>query len=213
MGHEVEQQHEHGSCGCGDAACDVHCAGVGFVMRKLGGAAHPEQTWTLDADGTVRVHTVTTFKTSDLAFKLGVEFDEKRLDDEVCKVRPTDTLHAHAHLSLLDVDKSALELQQEYDSYRMCTTLSRITYVLLYVFIRTCARAERVQAGGRQAGADHVAEGRQGEHDHARGARQPARRRTQSACLPAAYAYCTLQSTLSASLTLLVLVPMHAIQY
>jgi hypothetical protein len=59
--------------------------GVGFMMRKLGGAAHPEQTWAQDADGTVRVHTVTTFKTSDLAFKLGVEFDEKRVDDEVCK--------------------------------------------------------------------------------------------------------------------------------
>ena len=60
-----------------------------------------------------------------------------------------------------------------------------------------------------QAGADHVAEGRQGEHDHARGARQPARRRTQPACLPAAlYSACFAHSYLNLRLR-----PIHAKQY
>ena len=110
---------------------------------------------------------------------------------------------AHAHLAqpafaLLDVDvvdKSTCEYtysthSMSMSSNRMSTTrprISRYCGVRCLHCARSCAvRAELVQAQGRQAGADDIAEGWQGEHDHARGAGQPARRRTQPACLPAA---------------------------
>ena len=62
-------------------------AGVGMIMRKMASSTKPEQTWSQEADGTIKVHTSTTLKKTDIAFKLGVEFDERRADDEVCKVR------------------------------------------------------------------------------------------------------------------------------
>ena len=62
-------------------------AGVGMMTRTMAGSAKPEQTWSQEADGTIKVHTSTTLKKTDIAFKLGVEFDEHRADGEVCKVR------------------------------------------------------------------------------------------------------------------------------
>ena len=56
-------------------------------MRQMAKTVKPEYTWTQDEDGTIHIHTETTLKSSDVKFKLGEEFDDKRVDGEVSKVR------------------------------------------------------------------------------------------------------------------------------
>lgn len=58
--------------------------GVGLVMRKMGNAATPCVDITLDGD-TYTLKTVTTFKTTEIKFKLGEEFEETTADGRVVK--------------------------------------------------------------------------------------------------------------------------------
>nr|AFN08746.1 fatty acid binding protein [Scylla paramamosain] len=58
--------------------------GVGMVMRKMGNAATPTVEITLD-DGTYTLKTVTTFKTTEIKFKLGEEFEETTADGRTVK--------------------------------------------------------------------------------------------------------------------------------
>uniref|UniRef100_A0A1W7RAI2 Fatty acid-binding protein n=1 Tax=Hadrurus spadix TaxID=141984 RepID=A0A1W7RAI2_9SCOR len=61
------------------AAC-----GVGMVMRKLGASSKPVVEISNDGD-TWTIKTITTFKTSEIKFKLGEEFQETRLDGSIVK--------------------------------------------------------------------------------------------------------------------------------
>ena len=61
-------------------------SGVGMVMRKMGNAATPTVEITLE-DGTYTLKTVTTFKTTEIKFKLGEEFEETTADGRTVKVR------------------------------------------------------------------------------------------------------------------------------
>lgn len=54
-------------------------AGVGLVTRKMGNSLSPTVEVTLEGD-TYTLTTTSTFKTSAISFKLGVEFDEETLD-------------------------------------------------------------------------------------------------------------------------------------
>jgi hypothetical protein len=58
--------------------------GVGMVMRKLAASATPETEIT-QADGTYKIKTSTTFKTTEINFKLGEPFDEETADGRKCK--------------------------------------------------------------------------------------------------------------------------------
>ena len=60
--------------------------GVGLVMRKMGNAASPSIEIT-ETDGTYSLKTVTTFKTTEITFKLGEAFSETTLDGRVVQVR------------------------------------------------------------------------------------------------------------------------------
>ncbi|EDW42595.1 fatty acid-binding protein, muscle [Drosophila sechellia] len=53
--------------------------GVGLVTRKMGNSLSPTVEVTLEGD-TYTLTTTSTFKTSAISFKLGVEFDEETLD-------------------------------------------------------------------------------------------------------------------------------------
>lgn len=67
----------------------MHAVGVGKVMAKLGSTAKP--TIIISVDGDVwSVRTETTFKTHEIHFKIGEEFDETTADGR--KVRTTCTL-------------------------------------------------------------------------------------------------------------------------
>jgi fatty acid-binding protein 3 len=62
----------------------MKAVGVGAVMRKLGATATP--TATISQVGEEwRIKTETTFKTTDIKFKLNVEFDEETADGRKCK--------------------------------------------------------------------------------------------------------------------------------
>lgn len=51
----------------------------------MAGTAKPTIEVSVKDDGTIVVKTITTLKTSSIEFKLGVEFEEKRMDDAVVK--------------------------------------------------------------------------------------------------------------------------------
>lgn len=54
-------------------------------MRKAGSLAKPVVEIKQDGDYFI-IKTTTTFKTSEIKFKLGEEFDETRMDGSSCKV-------------------------------------------------------------------------------------------------------------------------------
>lgn len=67
----------------------MHILGVGFVLRKMGNSVTPTVFLTKNGDD-YEFHTVSTFKTSVLKFKLGVEGEQDTLDGR--KVPTTFTL-------------------------------------------------------------------------------------------------------------------------
>jgi len=60
--------------------------GVGFLMRNMAKVQTPTVEIT-EADGDYSIKTVTTFKTTELKFKLGEEFEEDRLDGAKVKTK------------------------------------------------------------------------------------------------------------------------------
>jgi len=58
--------------------------GVGLVMRKMANAASPDVEIS-EAEGTYTLKTITTFKTTEIKFKLGEEFEETTADGRTVK--------------------------------------------------------------------------------------------------------------------------------
>lgn len=58
--------------------------GVGYVMKKMGASATPVQTIEVNGDD-VHIKTETTFRTSELNFTIGKEFEEKTIDGRLVK--------------------------------------------------------------------------------------------------------------------------------
>lgn len=58
--------------------------GVGMVMRKMGNAATPSVDIT-EEGGTYSLKTISTFKTTEIKFKLGEEFEETTADGRTVK--------------------------------------------------------------------------------------------------------------------------------
>lgn len=55
------------------------------MTRKLASTQSPTVDITVNDDGSIAMKTSSTFKTVEIVFKLGEEFDEKRMDDVVTK--------------------------------------------------------------------------------------------------------------------------------
>jgi hypothetical protein len=69
-------------------------AGVGMVMRKLGGQIKPTQVITVDGDKW-NIKTLSTFKNSEVDFKIGEPFDETTIDGRKVKVgKKRNTLYS-----------------------------------------------------------------------------------------------------------------------
>lgn len=60
-------------------------AGVSFATRQVGNVTKPTIVISKE-DDTVALKTLSTFKNTEITFKLGEEFDETTADDRVCKV-------------------------------------------------------------------------------------------------------------------------------
>jgi len=58
--------------------------GVGYLMKKMGAQATPTQV--IEVTGNeVFIKTITTFRTSELKFTIGQEFEEKTIDGRLVK--------------------------------------------------------------------------------------------------------------------------------
>uniref|UniRef100_A0A8D0GVD9 Cytosolic fatty-acid binding proteins domain-containing protein n=1 Tax=Sphenodon punctatus TaxID=8508 RepID=A0A8D0GVD9_SPHPU len=60
--------------------------GVGLATRKIGGLAKPNVIVSMKGD-VVTIRTESTFKNTEISFKLGQEFDETTADNRKTKVR------------------------------------------------------------------------------------------------------------------------------
>lgn len=60
--------------------------GVGMALRKMGNMAKPTLIITIDGDKVVLKNS-STFKTTEISFKLGEEFDETTADGRNVKVK------------------------------------------------------------------------------------------------------------------------------
>jgi hypothetical protein len=76
--------------------------GVGLVMRKMANAASPSVEIS-EKDGTYTMKTITTFKTTEINFKLGEPFTETTADGRV--VKSTITLDGNTLLHKQEGDK------------------------------------------------------------------------------------------------------------
>ncbi|CAG11138.1 unnamed protein product, partial [Tetraodon nigroviridis] len=64
--------------------------GVGFATRQVGNRTKPNLVFTVDDQGTVCMRTQSTFKNTEIKFKLNEPFDETTADDR--KTRTVVTL-------------------------------------------------------------------------------------------------------------------------
>lgn len=60
--------------------------GVGFATRKVAGMAKPNMIISVNGD-VITIKSESTFKNTEISFKLGQEFDEVTADDRKVKVR------------------------------------------------------------------------------------------------------------------------------
>lgn len=60
--------------------------GVGFATRKVAGMAKPNMVISVNGD-VITIKSESTFKNTEISFKLGQEFDEVTADDRKVKVR------------------------------------------------------------------------------------------------------------------------------
>lgn len=65
----------------------LHPAGVGFATRQVGSLTKPTTIIEVAGDK-ITVKTQSTFKNTEISFKLGEEFDETTADDRHVKVSP-----------------------------------------------------------------------------------------------------------------------------
>ncbi|XP_076367273.1 fatty acid binding protein isoform X2 [Tachypleus tridentatus] len=66
----------------------LKAVGVGLLIRKLGNTSKPTVEISQNGDKW-KIKTITTFKTTEIEFKLGEEFEETRMDGSVVKTTIT----------------------------------------------------------------------------------------------------------------------------
>lgn len=66
-------------------SCVLCVLGVGFATRQVGSMTKPTTIIEMEGD-TLTLKTQSTFKNTEINFKLGVEFDETTADDRKVKV-------------------------------------------------------------------------------------------------------------------------------
>lgn len=61
-------------------------AGVGFATRQVGNRTKPNFVLSLDDQGSICIKSQSTFKTTEVKFKLNEPFDETTADDRKTRV-------------------------------------------------------------------------------------------------------------------------------
>ncbi|XP_077006633.1 fatty acid-binding protein, heart [Tamandua tetradactyla] len=95
--------------------------GVGFATRQM--AAMTKPTTIIEQDGdTITIKTQSTFKSTEISFKLGVEFDETTADDR--KVKSTVTLDGGKLVHVQKWDGQETTLVREIKDGKLILTLT-----------------------------------------------------------------------------------------
>nr|WPK49582.1 FABP1 [Pseudechiniscus sp.] len=94
--------------------------GVGMVMRKLGASATPVLTIWKEGD-VYHVKSETTFKTTEIAFRLGEEFDEETPDGR--KVKSVISQEGNKLIQVQRKDDFESIITREFDAQGLTATL------------------------------------------------------------------------------------------
>lgn len=70
--------------------------GVGFATRQVGSMTKPTTIIALEGD-VITLKTVSTFKNTEIKFKLGEEFDETTADDRKVKVHLNELINVESY--------------------------------------------------------------------------------------------------------------------
>ncbi|XP_078255716.1 fatty acid binding protein 7, brain, b [Rhinoraja longicauda] len=95
--------------------------GVSFATRQVGNVTKPTIVISKE-DDTVAVKTLSTFKNTEITFKLGEEFDETTADDRVCKT--TITLEGDKLVHVQKWDGKETSFAREIKDGKMIMTLT-----------------------------------------------------------------------------------------
>jgi len=99
----------------------MKAVGVGMVMRKMAASATPVTDIVQTGDDW-NIKTSTTFKTTDIKFQLGKEFDEETADGRKCK----STITKDGDNKLVHMQKcgeQTLQILREFTDDQMTMTL------------------------------------------------------------------------------------------
>lgn len=92
---------------------------VSFVIRKVAVNTSPTIEISVADDGTFTVKTISTFKNSELKFKLGEEFEEKRMDGITVKTTITKEGNKLIQKQVAD---PPVEITREFNGNKLITT-------------------------------------------------------------------------------------------
>ncbi|XP_045714816.1 fatty acid-binding protein, heart [Phyllostomus hastatus] len=95
--------------------------GVGFATRQVANMTKPTTVIEINGD-TITIKTQSTFKNTEVSFKLGVEFDETTADDR--KVKSTVTLDGGKLIHVQKWDGQETTLVRELVDGKLILTLT-----------------------------------------------------------------------------------------
>ncbi|XP_074018311.1 fatty acid-binding protein, heart isoform X1 [Numenius arquata] len=105
----------------GDPPQTSHPAGVGFATRQMAGLTKPTTIIEVEGDK-VTVKTQSTFKNTEISFKLGEEFDETTADDR--HVKSVVTLDGGKLIHVQKWDGKETSLVRELKDGKLILTLT-----------------------------------------------------------------------------------------
>ncbi|EHB06308.1 Fatty acid-binding protein, adipocyte [Heterocephalus glaber] len=105
--------------------------GVGFATRKVAGMAKPCMIISINGD-VVTIRTESTFKNTEMSFKLDQEFDEVTADDR--KVKSIITLEAGALVQVQKWDgkSTTITRRREGDKLVLDCVMNNVTATRIY---------------------------------------------------------------------------------
>uniref|UniRef100_A0AAZ3QG96 Fatty acid binding protein 3, muscle and heart n=2 Tax=Oncorhynchus TaxID=8016 RepID=A0AAZ3QG96_ONCTS len=105
---------------------------VGFATRQVGGMTKPTTIIEVAGD-TVTLKTQSTFKNTEISFKLGVEFDETTADDRKVKSLITIDGGKMVHVQKWDGKETTLVREVSGNALELTLTLGDVVSTRSYV--------------------------------------------------------------------------------
>ncbi|XP_041932079.1 fatty acid-binding protein, heart [Alosa pseudoharengus] len=106
--------------------------GVGFATRQVGGMTKPTTIITMEGE-IITLKTVSTFKTTEVNFKLGDEFDETTADDRKVKSLVTIDGGKLVHVQKWDGKETTLVREVSGNTLTLTLTLGDVVCTRSYV--------------------------------------------------------------------------------